>query len=808
MNRNSGKNSNIDQNAKINAKINTPEHETVTDSSTTQTDNSTEKLYMNYNISAQVEPQEFKKMSISEIRNIYCQNVNQPKSKTGKVLDIENIESIHDIFDLEVSSDEEFYESASDSEDQEPESPPTNTLIVVNNLSTSSLPTIQCRIHDSQHNVLLDSGAQVSVLKYTLAQHLDAQNHILHWDRSTDKSLKCRGADGSPLTTLGKAKLAFSIGEQRFEHEFLVIENLNQSIILGGPFMSENSVVLDYGSDTVTINGEKYPLGTDTLTVISAMDGSRMPYKSRSRETKVIKPNTTTHIKCLASSNTPEGDFLINPLRQYAASPDYAVHFGVTYIGPTKKHMLQITNMTDYPITIREDQPLCTMTQRIIEHYYPETEKAVNNVQFDEIDPTALLHSLHYKDIPQFKFLPPRDEAKTEAKKWPPTTSLQKQHHDQLMDILREFEDCFTDSDREIPMAKDVEYTIELTDDIPVHCKPRPCPFHLRDKLKNQIDTMLTAGTIRYSHSEYASPAFLVAKEGGTDHRFIIDFREVNKKIRCPAYPIPKTENLLAMVAGNKYYSRLDARSSFHQIKISEKSKHITAFTCDFGHFEYNSLPQGLKCSAQLFQGFSDKLFYGMQNFIMCYMDDYVIFSQTIKDHFSHLTTGLEKIRESGLGLKRSKCSFFQRQILFLGFLIGFFGFALDINKVLAIYDMATPKTLRQVRRFIGATQYYRRHVMNFSRLAEPLINLTKVPTDAKKVVKIHWTAACQQAFDAIRKALMNAPILTNPVLDRDYRLYCDASITTIGSILTQVGKDGHERVILHRRFPQTFGKF
>ena len=111
---------------------------------------------------------------------------------------------------------------------------------------------------------------------------------------------------------------------------------------------------------------------------------------------------------------------------------------------------------------------------------------------------------------------------------------------------------------------------------------------------------------------------------------------------------------------------------------------------------------------------------------------------------------------------------------------------------------MSIPKTLRQVRRFIGATQYYRRHVMNFSRLAEPLINLTKVQPDKKRIVKIQWTPACQQAFDAIRKALMNAPILTNPVLDRDYRLYCDASITTIGSILTQAGKDGHERVILY----------
>lgn len=139
--------------------------------------------------------------------------------------------------------------------------------------------------------------------------------------------------------------------------------------------MTENNVILDYGTSTVTINGENYPLGTDTLTVISAMDRNRMLYKSKAIETKMVKANDTTHIKCMASENTPECDLLVNPLRQYAANPHYAVHFGVTYIGPTRKHMLQVTNMTEYPITIRENQPLTKLTHRIIEHYYPDDNK-------------------------------------------------------------------------------------------------------------------------------------------------------------------------------------------------------------------------------------------------------------------------------------------------------------------------------------------------------------------------------------------------------------------------------------------------
>ena len=114
--------------------------------------------------------------------------------------------------------------------------------------------------------------------------------------------------------------------------------------------MTENKVILYYVSNTVTINGDNYPLGTETLTMISALDRNNMSYKSSARKTKVIKANETTHIKCLASGNCPEGDFLINRFNQYSASPDYGIHLGVIYIGPKRKHMLQVTNMTDSPI--------------------------------------------------------------------------------------------------------------------------------------------------------------------------------------------------------------------------------------------------------------------------------------------------------------------------------------------------------------------------------------------------------------------------------------------------------------------------
>ncbi|MCP4253042.1 MAG: hypothetical protein GY775_06470, partial [Candidatus Scalindua sp.] len=252
----------------------------------------------------------------------------------------------------------------------------------------------------------------------------------------------------------------------------------------------------------------------------------------------------------------------------------------------------------------------------------------------------------------------------------------------------------------------------------------------------------------------------------------------------------------MSIVAGKRFYTRLDARCAFHQIPVSPKSQAITAFTCVIGQFEFTVTPQGLKISPGIFQSFADKLFVGLHEFVLPYMDDYIIFSNKLDEHLKHIEKCFQRIEKSNIKLKRSKCLFAKRKIKFLGFVISLYGLALDEEKVSAITQMTIPQTVRAVRRILGATSYYRRHIINYSKLCEPLTELTKgAVNDCLK--KITWTPACDQAFNLLKKALVNAPILHTPKLDGDYRLYCDASLTTVGAVLTQVTPKGDEKVCL-----------
>ncbi|MCP4985968.1 MAG: RNA-directed DNA polymerase, partial [Colwellia sp.] len=187
-----------------------------------------------------------------------------------------------------------------------------------------------------------------------------------------------------------------------------------------------------------------------------------------------------------------------------------------------------------------------------------------------------------------------------------------------------------------------------------------------------------------------------------------------------------RIEEIMSIVAGKRFYTRLDARCAFHQIPVSPKSQPITAFTCVIGQFEFTVTPQGLKISPGIFQSFADKLFIGLHEFVLPYMDDYIIFSNKLEEHLKHIEKCFQRIEKSNIKLKRSKCLFAKRKIKFLGFVISLYGLALDEEKVSAITQMTIPQTVRAVRRILGATSYYRRHIINYSKLCEPLIELTK----------------------------------------------------------------------------------
>ena len=746
-------------------------------------------------------------------------------------IDINRISYIEQLFDYEVSSDSDYrITSGESSEDSEEENEPKSE-IRINNIEISTQPTLHIRIGDDIYKVLLDSGADVSVASLTLVKSLEKKEQLVSWNKKPSINRIVRAADGSIMETSGKAILQLLIGDHVLEFEFLVVNSLTQSCIIGRDFLAQFGVAMDWLSCSIRINDKLFPIGDKKNTLkdwelftledfqnnnefidpVSNMNRKLASNEPRSltlnknkyiatlKKTTELLPGENANLRCIASSNTPtELHYMTIPVQgPFCLHPEIAICYGIVYIGKTLQHIQQVSNLSGKHIKLPEGMLIANLQPKIMKDKSLDEGDSIvaqANSVCSARKNMDTVEAMNYNDIMTMDW----EKDKTQQV-WPPEPSIPipVKYAKEIKELVEKYEDCFTDTDEQLTRANCQEYCIELTDKTPVFERALPCPLPMRDKLRAHIHSMLIAGTIKPSLSQYASQAFLVMKDHGKSSRFVVNYKKLNEKIKSVRYPLPRIEELMSIVAGKKYYSNLDARSSFHQIPISKESQPITAFTCVVGQYEYTVTPQGLKISPGIFQSFSDRLFVGMNEFVLPYMDDYIVFSQTCPDHVKDLARAMKRIKQANIKLKRSKCKFAERSIKFLGFVLSSYGLALDEDKVIAITKMTPPRTVRGVRSILGSSGFYRRHVNNYSKLCEPLTELTK-NSQNDSLKKIVWTPECDQAFEILKKALVNAPILHNPELDGDFRLYCDASITTIGSILTQVTADGHEKVCLY----------
>ena len=235
-------------------------------------------------------------------------------------------------------------------------------------------------------------------------------------------------------------------------------------------------------------------------------------------------------------------------------------------------------------------------------------------------------------------------------------------------------------------------------------------------------------------------------------------------------------------------------------MQLEEDSKEKTAFACHRGLFQFNVMPFGLSNAPAVFQELMNIVLQGCEEFAMAYLDDVLIFSKNPEEHLRHIETIFERIRQHGLKLKLKKCAFFKEETEYLGFVISKDGVKPDPKKVEAIRDLPEPKNVREIRGFIGMCSYYRRFVPNFSKIAEPLIDLTK------KYARFKWTSECQTAFDFLKESLTVVPLLAYPDTNKPYVLYTDASNNCIGACLTQKTDDEEEKPIyfLSHKLSQT----
>lgn len=255
----------------------------------------------------------------------------------------------------------------------------------------------------------------------------------------------------------------------------------------------------------------------------------------------------------------------------------------------------------------------------------------------------------------------PREDASPEA--------IKKTYAAEVDHLLSEFQDVFpNDLPAGLPPSREVDHAIEL---IPGAAPPSRAPYRLSylelEELKKQIMDLLDKGFIRPSKSPFGAPiVFVKKKDGGL--RMCIDYRALNKITIPNRAPLPRIDELLDRLNGAKYFSTLDLRSGYYQIRIKSEDIPKTAFRCQYGHFEFLVLSFGMSNAPATFQTLMNTIFRReMNESVLVYIDDILVYSRTAEAHLRHLRRVLEILRENKLYAKRSKCHFFQNEIEFCG---------------------------------------------------------------------------------------------------------------------------------------------
>src|SRR6266542_566597 len=343
---------------------------------------------------------------------------------------------------------------------------------------------------------------------------------------------------------------------------------------------------------------------------------------------------------------------------------------------------------------------------------------------------------------------------------------LSKEEQHQLNELLKEFEDIIsTDENPKLERTGIIKHEIKVTEN-PIKGRPYPVKDNKREKwMKEEIERMLKNGIIKKSKSPWASPVVLVSKKDGSI-RFCVDYKKTNAIIIVDAHPLPIVNYTVDKIGGKKYYTSIDLASGYWQVEVDENSQDIIAFVTPWGLYQFNVMLFGLTNAPATFQRLMNYVLHDYLNdFVVVYLDNILVCSDTFDEHINHLRKVFIKLREANLMIKLKKCKFGQRKIKFLGHTIGTDGLRIDPENIEKIINCPVPTDVTGVRKFMGLCNYYRKFIKDLSKLSKPLRQLLK------KDIKFFWGPKEQETFEKLKRILTEAPVLLFPNFDKPFNL-------------------------------------
>jgi hypothetical protein len=606
-------------------------------------------------------------------------------------------------------------------------------------------------------DIIIDTGAAVSILGSEVATTIPG----LEWkERYNGPEIGI--ADGGPLPISGVAHLDVELGSTVRRIPFLVAKKFPYGCLLGNDFLREKK-----NQVSVFLSEEYLQIGEDRIGFSKVRD-----------ENRTFTLYNATKVRLPPYSQT---------ILKLSGVPDYVKKSDLMICEPSQEFNkkfpvvgMKIISWANSSTYVPFFNPTCN--EVVLNPYTRIGEAELQSPSTCLVAEVPDKVGEKEEKIPQEEFQEFKDKL---ALKLP---GLSEEQQMKLLQLLYSHKEEFS-IDSTTGRTNITTHKIDTGDINPIRGYFKRFSDVEHKEAEKAVEEMLKNDLIEESTSPWSSPVVLVKKKDGT-LRFCVDYRKLNSETRKDSYPMPRVDETLDALRGTQWFSALDLKSGFWQVPMDESSKEKTAFRIRNGLYQYKVMPMGLTNSPATFQRLMDLVLakYKWQ-FCLVYIDDIIIYSKTFEEHLEHLKCVFVAIKNAGLKCSLKKCQFAMPEIKYLGHVISRQGTSPDPDKISAVKNFPTPKSVEEVRRFVGLAGYYRRFIPNFSTIASPLTQLFK------KDGVFLWTEDCQKAFETLREHLISSPILAFPDFSLPFKLVGDASLVGVGSALVQ-SQNGREVVI------------
>jgi len=620
---------------------------------------------------------------------------------------------------------------------------------------------------------LYDSGADVSCIHDSVFRSFSPD---LRPQAVPSPHLQFHSASGDALQVRGVYSISISLLGKTVQHNFCVIKNLSEQVILGADFINQHA--LAYCPLTTTTHWATPSTWESGVARVSALHTVN-PFSS-----SLLPVSLFTASLARPASHTP---LLINVIS--AEFPALSGGPALIQSDQFGKAVVEVFNHGAEPIVLARSTPVAVI------------ENATGFV-IDTIDPVVVnsIAEKHCLSI-QHPLLTP--EVRKFLTQNADLSKVPLTFRPRYLDLLCKHHLAFSLSSADLGRSDLVMHEINVKTEEPIYVKQFKVPDAHRHYLEDQIKEWLKFGIVQPSRSRYNSPLFLVKKKDGT-FRVVQDFRALNANCYVDKYTMKDVTECINEIgrANSTIFSTLDLTSGFWQMLLHPKSRKFTAFTLPgLGQFEWITSSMGLLGCPSSFQRLVEAVVHGIADVIV-YIDDIIIHSSAHDVHLKQLDQLFTRLIAHNLKVKLQKCVFGSNHVQYLGFLLSEDGIRPGTDKLKAVQMAAPPISVKEVRQFLGLCNFFRTHVRNFAQISAPLTALTR--KDSGFTAKIPLPAPALAAFRELQSILCSEPVISFPRRDRQYALITDAALGDsthaggLGAVLTQTTASGAHHVIAY----------